>query len=314
MNNKTDMKSKVYQIILYANCFFLCIGALFSGIDILRLLIGRSANPFSVFAFPLFLLALVGIYRLEKSKKSGKLLLVLGELLGALVLACGDPDPISAIIIFVGMLLLHILSYNWKTGYNQHKENPTTGNIFKNGQNSSITHQIYSWINNHLSSNADNNTVLLNQYVPQKEDFDVFISYRREDGQQHARNIQLALEAKGYKIFFDYDSIQKGEFTKKIIDAIYSCNDFILILSPRSMKRCRKKGDPVANELRTAAKYHKNIIPITIDNKVVSWPKFFPKDLQFIQELQFHDHKSDSYFKKSIDELCSKLTTTISGK
>lgn len=108
--------------------------------------------------------------------------------------------------------------------------------------------------------------------------------------------------------FFDYDSIQKGEFNKRIIDAIYSCRDFILVLSPKSMKRCTKKGDPVANEIRTAVKYHKNIIPVTIDGKKIKWPWAFPNDLKFIRGLQFHDHKSDSYFEHSIDELCELLT------
>ena len=99
----------------------------------------------------------------------------------------------------------------------------------------------------------DQSLSLLEYYVPKNVDYDLFISYRREDGRDHARNIQQALKARGYKqIFFDYDSIQKGDFTKRIIDAIYSCTDFILVLSPKSMKRCTKDGDPVANEIRTA--------------------------------------------------------------
>ena len=150
---------------------------------------------------------------------------------------------------------------------------------------------------------------LIDDYRPQNVEFDIFISYRRIDGRDHARNIQQALKAHGYKhIFFDYDSIQKGEFNKRIIDAIYSCTDFILVLSPKSMKRCTKDGDPVANEIRTAVKYKKNIIPVTIDGKEVKWPRAIPDDLKFIKGLQFHDHKSDSYFDHSIDELCEKLT------
>lgn len=157
--------------------------------------------------------------------------------------------------------------------------------------------------------NRYHHSELIDDYHPQKVEFDIFISYRRVDGREHARNIQLALKGHGYKrIFFDYDSIQKGEFTNRIIDAIYSCTDFILVLSPKSMKRCVKKGDPVANEIRTAVKYNKNIIPVTIDGKEVKWPRSFPEELKFIKGLQFHDHKSDSYFEHSIDELCEKLT------
>ena len=153
---------------------------------------------------------------------------------------------------------------------------------------------------------------LLKNYAPQKVDYDIFISYRREDGREQARSIKLALQVHGYRnIFFDYESIQKGEFTKRIIDAIYSCNDFILVLSPNSMLRCGEEGDPVANEIRAAAKYKKNIIPLTLDNKPVIWPKSFPNDLEFIRSIHFHDHKSDSYFDDSIDDLCTKLTTKL---
>lgn len=168
----------------------------------------------------------------------------------------------------------------------------------------SLLSRLKDWLK--VKSSKEN---LLDIYRPDIVEFDIFISYRRIDGREHARNIQLALQAHGYKhIFFDYESIQKGEFNKRIIDAIYSCTDFILVLSPKSMKRCTKNGDPVANEIRTAVKYQKNIIPVTIDGKEVKWPRTFPNDLKFIRGLQFHDHKSDSYFDHSIDELCEKLT------
>ena len=169
----------------------------------------------------------------------------------------------------------------------------------------SFLKSVTKWITNKGKKHQEN---LIDSYIPEKVEFDIFISYRRIDGRDHARNIQLALKANGYKhVFFDYDCIQKGEFNKRIIDAIYSCTDFILVLSPKSMKRCTNDGDPVANEIRTAIKYKKNIIPVTIDGKEVKWPRAFPDDLQLIKGLQFHDLKSDSYFDHSIDELCDKL-------
>lgn len=153
---------------------------------------------------------------------------------------------------------------------------------------------------------------LLKSYKPRYVDYDIFISYRREDGRESARNIQLGLLVKGYKkVFFDFESIQEGEFTKRIIDAIHSCNDFILVLSPKSMLRCGEKGDPVANEIRTALYYKKNIIPLTLDNKPVVWPDTFPEDLEIIKGIHYHDHKSDAYFFDSIESLCSRLTTKL---
>jgi hypothetical protein len=80
------------------------------------------------------------------------------------------------------------------------------------------------------------------------------------------------------------------------------------------MKRCGKQGDPVANEIRTAARYHKNIIPVTIDNNSVLWPRNFPDDLEFIKVVQRHDVKTDAYFENSIEELRPKLETKMENE
>jgi hypothetical protein len=77
----------------------------------------------------------------------------------------------------------------------------------------------------------------IENYIPQKDNTDIFISYRRIDGRDVARTIEQALLKERYQhVFFDYTSIQDGKFNIKIIDAISSCKDFILVLSPKSMK------------------------------------------------------------------------------
>lgn len=168
---------------------------------------------------------------------------------------------------------------------------------------------LFSWFRSLFKDDELDLTYL---YQPQTVDCDIFISYRRKDGLEYARNIQLALMKEGYEnIFFDYESIQNGEFKKRILDAIFSCKDFIIVLSPNSMKRCGKKGDPVANEIRAALKYKKNIIPVTIDNKTVKWPRSFPDDLEVLKELQFHDLKTDKFFNDSIDKMCAELMSDI---
>lgn len=153
----------------------------------------------------------------------------------------------------------------------------------------------------------------LDNYKPQTTPFHIFISYRRADGREHARCISLALKLYGYKkIILDTDSIKYGEFPKRIVDSIYSCEYFILILSPKSLNRCVMESDSVAKEIRIARYYHKTIIPIIIDGRLPKLPwKLLPKDLRFIQKIQYHDHKTDSYFEYSIEKLCDRLTLEI---
>ena len=150
-------------------------------------------------------------------------------------------------------------------------------------------------------------------YVPKVIDIDIFISYRRVDGRDYARNIMQALKMMGYsKVFFDYNSLRDGVFNTQIIDAIYSCKDFILVISPLALKNCSREGDWVAKEIRAALKYDKHIIPVVIEDTFKDWPKKFPEDLAAIKDIQFHKLMTDEYFEDSIEKLKTKLTTTAS--
>ena len=152
-------------------------------------------------------------------------------------------------------------------------------------------------------------------YVPQIIDVDIFISYRRVDGRDYARNIMQALKIVGYpKVFFDYNSLRDGVFNNQILDAIYSCKDFILVISPLALKNCGREGDWVAKEIRTAIKYHKKIIPVVIEDTFQGWPNDFPKDLSSIKDIQFHKLLTDEYFEDSVDKLTKRLSTIVSNK
>ena len=147
-------------------------------------------------------------------------------------------------------------------------------------------------------------------YLPNNVDVDIFISYRRLDGRDYARNIMQGLKIIGYpKVFFDYNSLRDGVFNTKIIDAIYSCNDFLLVISPLALKNCSREGDWVSKEIRLALKYQKKIIPIVIEDTFKDWPEDFPSDLSSIKEIQFHKLKVDEYFESSIDMLADRMIT-----
>lgn len=156
----------------------------------------------------------------------------------------------------------------------------------------------------------------INNYAPQQDQTQIFISYRRDDGQGAARSVQQALIHKygGEAVFFDFTSIEDGRFNLQIIDAIYSCTDFILVLSPKAMKRCSKRSDWVAFEIRTAIKYNKHIIPINIDNQFQGWPKRFPKDLDKLKYEQQLEFQMGSYFSASLEKLTKRLNSIPSVK
>ena len=59
-----------------------------------------------------------------------------------------------------------------------------------------------------------------------KHEYDVFISYRREDGAQYARILQLELEKRGYRVFLDYEELTDGVFGDEIKEAIKGGREF----------------------------------------------------------------------------------------
>lgn len=168
------------------------------------------------------------------------------------------------------------------------------------------------WINGHFDSSEID---IIDNYIPQKDNTDIFISYRRIYGRDVARTIEQALLKEYYQhVFFDYTSIQDGKFNLKIIDAISSCKDFILVLSPKSMKKCHKNGDWVAREIRTALKYKSHIIPVVVENEngntIWRWPKNFPRDMSEIKDIEQLPFQMGTYFPDAMRNLLNRLDTS----
>lgn len=137
---------------------------------------------------------------------------------------------------------------------------------------------------------------------------DIFISYRRIDGRDVARTIQLALGKEGFEnVFFDYNSMREGMFNKQILTAINHCKDFVLILSPQSMLRCANQEDWVAKEIQTAIEAGCKIIPVQINEPFTQWPDNFPPRFNFIKQIEFLTLRTDEYFDASIKRLISWL-------
>ena len=152
----------------------------------------------------------------------------------------------------------------------------------------------------------NNGQILDNKNVTKKltGKYDVFISYRRDGGVDTARSVYQALEKRGYRVFFDLESMRSGPFNKQLYDVIDSAQDFVLILSKNSLDRCKNYGDWVREEILEAIKSNKNIIPFM--QKDFEWPDPMPKGMEklpFIQGIP----PSQEYFDAAINNMAKKL-------
>lgn len=159
---------------------------------------------------------------------------------------------------------------------------------------------------------------IIEEYVPKKVNFDVFVSYRRVDGRDHARTIQLGLQQRGssLNVYFDYESTREGKFNLQILDAIYSCKVFILVITPRVFENCQNDGDWIMKEVRTAIKYNKHIIPCVVDDPEAGWiwrgwPGNLPNDVRCITDEQVFRLKVDTYFGHSINMLMDSCNNAV---
>jgi tetratricopeptide (TPR) repeat protein len=93
----------------------------------------------------------------------------------------------------------------------------------------------------------------------------VFISYRRTNV-SWALAIYQDLTARGYDVFFDYQSIDSGNFEQVILENIKSRAHFLVILTPSTLDRCKEPGDWLRREIETAIDERRNIVPLLFEN------------------------------------------------
>lgn len=105
-------------------------------------------------------------------------------------------------------------------------------------------------------------------------EFDVFISYRREDGADFSEGLANCLTGQGYRVFFDKTSLRDGsEFPDRIEEAIHQSREFILIITKSyfgkdKLSHCRifEHDDWVRKEIEIALECRTiNFFPIIVD-------------------------------------------------
>ena len=92
----------------------------------------------------------------------------------------------------------------------------------------------------------------------------VFISYRRSLDEITARMLKHELGSRGFDVFLDVDNLGPSpSFDRRLLGEIERRGNFVLLLSPGSLDRCREEGDWIRLELEHALATGRRIIPVT---------------------------------------------------
>ena len=150
--------------------------------------------------------------------------------------------------------------------------------------------------------------------------YEIFISYRRKDregkewGTSIARNIQQALEYRGYKgrVFFDHDEIGPEDFELKILGAIKQCKVFIFVLTKDSLLRCVDENDWVRREIVQAIASNAKIIFINPDREFNdNYPDDFPIELSVVKKENHIDIRTGSSFNRDMDYVVNEYINPL---
>ncbi|MEM9927210.1 MAG: toll/interleukin-1 receptor domain-containing protein, partial [Cyanobacteria bacterium P01_D01_bin.50] len=134
---------------------------------------------------------------------------------------------------------------------------------------------------------------------PPLESLDVFISYSRADS-DFARKLNDKLQEQGKTTWFDQESIASGsDFQQEINRGIKACDNFLFILSPRSVNSPYCK-----DEVEYAASLNKRFV--TLLHREVDTGKLHP-ELAKVQWIDFNANQKD--FNANFNQLVRTLDT-----
>jgi len=136
--------------------------------------------------------------------------------------------------------------------------------------------------------------------------YDVFISYRREDGASTARLIQSELRQRNIRAFLDIDDLRPGHFDDALLGQIDNASGFLLVLSPGCLERCSDPGDWLKREISHAIRRDKKIIPIMMPGFVFPEARQLPAEIRAIRIHQAVSY-SHEFFNAMIEKIIRYL-------
>lgn len=145
------------------------------------------------------------------------------------------------------------------------------------------------------------------QFLHNKGELDVFISYRRDKGSEMASMLRIFLAQSGYSAFLDVESLREGPFDEQLRSHVQHCSKFVLILSPGIRNGFTRAEDWVREEIIAARRAGKTIIPIALPGyEFPEGPQDLPPELEFMYTLNVlhyeHIHQN-SCFQKLLQAL-----------
>jgi hypothetical protein len=144
----------------------------------------------------------------------------------------------------------------------------------------------------------------------------IFISYRRKDSEGYAGRLYDSLLDKYEKdeLFFDFESLEKGDYSQVIEDTIASCDVFIEVIGPNWLDLRDEKGkrrldnpdDLLRREIATALKKGISVIPVLVQGAKMPRAADLPDDIAIFAKQHARELSPNS-FSYDVDQLVEAM-------
>ncbi|MFY9574821.1 MAG: toll/interleukin-1 receptor domain-containing protein [Blastocatellia bacterium] len=148
----------------------------------------------------------------------------------------------------------------------------------------------------------DSKPAQINTTTALSNDYDVFLSYRRELSAEAARLMRAELRSKGFRVFLDVEDLRSGHFDQALLKCIANTPNFLVVLAPHSLAGCSDQNDWFRKEIAWAIKSNRNIIPVFM-------PGFkFPELAELPDEIRvLRSHQSVTFSHEFFDAMIEKI-------
>jgi len=136
----------------------------------------------------------------------------------------------------------------------------------------------------------------------------VFISYRRTNV-PWALAISQYLTSRGYDVFFDFMSINSGDFKQIITENIKARAHFLVLLAPSALDRCDEPNDWLRREIEIALENKRNIVPILLEGFDFGSPDtltYLTGELENLRSFSGLNIYAE-YFDAGMQKLCDRF-------
>lgn len=127
--------------------------------------------------------------------------------------------------------------------------------------------------------------------------YDVFISYRRDGGDDCAMWLKTRLERDGFHPYLDVEAYSPGSYREQIAQALREVDSVIVLLTSHCLDRCFEENDAVHDEIAASIALNKHIVSVL--KRGFTFPDTLPEDidsLRNVNALPLENYYRDTFY------------------